>query len=523
MKKGILLGLVVHVILLGMFLPGSGFADEKPMVIAYRGDATTMDPHGRTESTNTMILNHLFSKLVTLGPNNEVEPELAKSWKNVDPNTWEFYLHEGLKFTNGEPVTAAAAKYSLERALNHPKSQYAYMVPDYKELVAVDDHTFRLVLKVPNPEVLFMIQGINIVPPKYYQENDDIYVATHPVGAGPYKFVKWVKDEYLEIVRNDDWPLKKPDFKRVLFKPIPEDATRLAALLSGEIDVCANVPISDIPRIVEYEKTSVVRCRSQRVIYIMFDVYTKEGGPAPEKQPGIPAGKPNPFRDIRVRKAVAHAINVDELIQHVMERSAYPATQLIGSHVNGYNPDIQQPKFDRELSRKLLKEAGYPNGFEADFDAPNNRYINDGLMAEAIAGQLEEVGIKLNVLAVPKAVFFPKIGRYESPMYLAGWSSPSFQASYDKYVRVKTKKYGRNNRGRLNDPELERMLDAANATPDMELRTKRRQACSMRVHEHYYILPLYFQETVTGVSSRIKSDICRFNEQVHAYDFNLAK
>ena len=500
-------------------LAGPSRAGEKPFVIAMRGDATTMDPHGRTEDTNQMILGHIFSKLVTVDPKNTIVPELARSWKKVDDLTWEFSLHKGLKFTNGEPINAAAVKYSIERALNHPKSQFAHTVPDYKELVAVDESTFRLVLKKPNPEVLQLLPTLVIIPPKYYQSQPDTHLAANPVGGGPYKFVKWVKGEYLELERNDAWPLVKPDFSRVRFRPIPEDATRVAALISGEVDVAAALPIADLPRIKGSKNTFLLRCPSERVIHLMFDVHTKEGGPAPEKQPGIPAGKPNPFRDVRVRQAVAHAINVQELIDQVMEGSAYPATQMISAHVDGFNPAIRIPKFDRAAAKKLLAEAGFPNGFEANLDAPNDRYINDRLMAEAIAGQLEEVGIKLNVIAQPKAMFFAKIDRFESPLYLGGWSSPSFEATYDKYVRVQTKKYGRNNRGRLNDPELERMLDEASTTLDDGLRTKRRQAAALRIHNHFFLLPLYQEEIVTGVNARVKSETCRVNEHIYSWDF----
>lgn len=497
-------------------------ADEKPLIIAMAGDATTMDPHGRSETTNQVITAHIFARLTKDDDNLKTVPWLAKSWKMIDDTTWEFKLQEGVKFTNGESFTAAAAKYSLERAKTHPKSQVKYMVPDYEKIEAVDEYTLRIKTKVPSPGILSLLSGVAMVAPRYYQETVETKLATQPVGAGPYKLVKWVKDDYLELAYNEEWQLDVIDFKRVIFKPIPEGATRVAALVSGEIDIATNISIPEIPRIKNSSDTYISDCASLRAIYLMFDVFTDKGGPAPKMQPGIPEGKPNPFKDIRVRKAIAHAVNVDEIIKYVMEGSAYPASQLIAPVVDGYNPDIKRPQYDLTLAKKLLAEAGYPNGFEAVFDTPNNRYINDSLVAEAIAGQLKKIGINLTVMAQPKGIFFAKVDRHESPIFLVGWKQLDWAATMDTMFRVKTKKFGKNNRGRFSDPALERRMDNAMATKDPEKRTKLFREISADAYSTYYILPLYYQQNVYGVSKRVAMN-CRADERVYAFNIKKAK
>jgi peptide/nickel transport system substrate-binding protein len=344
------------------------------------------------------------------------------------------------------------------------------------------------------------------------------------VGTGPYKFVEWVKDDHIILVANPDWHGGTVDFKEVIIRPIPEDATRVAALVTGEVDAVWGVSIPDIPRIEKNKDTYVARAPSYRSIYIMFDVYCDKGGPPPDMQPGLPTGKPNPFKEFKVRKAIAHAINVDDIIQYVMEGSAYPASQLVSSYTEGYNPNIQRPKYDIELAKKLLAEAGYAEGFEANFDCPNDRYINDQSVTEAITAQLNKnLGLRLNVVAQPKAVFFPKMDRKESPMFLVGWGTMSWQGTMNGFFRKKQGSYGRNNRGRFYDPEIEKRIDEANSIMDEEKRTALRQAVSADIYSTYYVIPLYYQENVIGYANRVKDGISRIDERLFAFEMKKAK
>lgn len=509
------------VMFLGIFQ--NVWSAEKPLVIGFEGDAATLDPHARNETTTTTIQRHVYEQLISLDANLKVIPDLAESWRLLDDNTWEFKLRKGVKFHNGEPFNAAAAKYSLERCKTHPKSQYKYMVPDYKEIAVVDDYTLRFITKSPTPELLIMLESVSMVPPKYFSETEYGKLATTMVGTGPYKFVEWVKDDHITLVRNENWHRSpKPDWEKVIIRPIPQDATRVAALLTGEIDACWGVSIPDIPRVEKNKNTYVSRCPSQRVIYVMFDVFSEKGGPAPQAQPGIPAGKPNPFKNIQVRRAIAHALNVDEIIKYVMEGSAYPASQLVSQYATGYNPNIKRPKYDLELAKKLLAEAGYPNGFEAVIDTPNDRYVNDQQVTEAIAAQLAKIGIKLKVIATPKAVFFPKVDRYESPFFLAGWGTLSWQGTMNAFFRERKGSYGRTNRGRFSNPEIEKKMDLANSIMDEAKREKLRNEISEYLYSTYYVIPLYCQENVFGFSKRIKDGKARVDERLFAFELKKA-
>ncbi|HEX7371824.1 MAG TPA: ABC transporter substrate-binding protein [Thermodesulfobacteriota bacterium] len=524
MKKHTFFGLILIFFAVGLLIPQTGLA-QKPLVIGFEGDAVTFDPHGRNETTTTTIQRHVYENLIGFDENLKIVPELAESWKLVDDNTWEFKLRKGIKFHNGEPMNAEAVKYSLERCKTHPKSQYKHMVPPYKEIKVMDDHTVRFITQTPTPEALMMLENISIMPPKWTQEwdkKDHSYLTRNMVGTGPYKFVEWVKDDHVTLAANKDWWGGKVDFEKVILRPIPENATRVAALLTGEIDACWGVSIPDIPRVEKHKNTYVSRCMSQRAIYVMFDMSSDVGGPAPKANPGIPAGKPNPFKDFRVRKAIAQAINADDIIKYVMEGSAYPASQIISTYAFDTHKSLQRPKYDPGLAKKLLAEAGYPNGFEANFDTPNDRYINDQQVAEAIAAQLAKIGIKLKVIATPKAVFFPKMDRFESPFFLVGWGTLSWQGTMNSFFRELKGTYGRNNRGRFSDPELEKKMDISNGMMDEAKRQKLRNEIAEKIYGTYYVIPLYYQENVFGFSKGIKDGKSRVDERLFAHQLKRA-
>jgi len=508
------------VLTLGLLLPQIGFSADKPLVIAFRGDASRLDPHSRNETTNSSIVRHFYEPLVQLNQELKPTPSLATSWKKIDNLTWEFTLRKGVTFQNGEPFNAAAAKFSIERCKTHPKSQFNYLVPDYEAITVVDDNTLRYKTMKPSSEMLIMLNFVSMVPPKYFTEwdaKDWTHLNQNPVGTGPYKLVEWVKSEHMKITAYDKWWGGNVDFPEVTIRPIPEDATRVAALVSGEVDVAWGIPIPDISRVERDKGTYVSRVASSRVIYLLFDMFTDKGGAAPEMQPGIEAGTRNPFKDIRVRKAIAHAINVDEIIKYVMEGSAYPANQIVTKYVDGYNSSIKKPEYNPELSKQLLAEAGYPNGFKFNFDSPNDRYINDQSVTEAIAYQLRKIGLNPNVIAQPKAVFFPKISRFESPLYLAGWGTLSWQATFSTFYKEMKKGQGRMNRGRYHDPEMDKRIDVASMEMNDKKRQELRGSVAADVDALYYTLPLYAQENVFGFSNRVVGK-ARVDERIYAFD-----
>ena len=515
--KRYFIGFMTALLVSCAFSPSLSVSAEKPLVIAFRGDAAILDPHARGETVTLSIQSHIYERLLYFDMNLKMIPQLAESWKNINDLTWEFKLKKGVKFQNGEPFNASSAKFSLERAKTWAKSQFKGFVPNYKEIVVVDEHTFRFICQNPEPELPLMLTEISMVPEKYFKDHDDMFLSRNACGAGPYKLVEWVKDDHIKLAYNPNWHGGKVDFEEVLIRPIPDDAARVAGLLSGEIDVCWAVSIPDIPRVERNPRTYIKRCPSQRIIYLMLDVYTDKGGPAPKMQPGLPSGAPNPFKDIRVRRAVAHSINLEEIIKYVMDGSAYPASQVLSNFAPDYNPNIKRPAYDPKLAKKLLAEAGYPNGFVSNFDVTNDAYINDVQVAEAIAAQLGKIGIRMKVISQPKAVFFPKIERFESPIFLIGWGSLSWGITVDTRYNP-----SRSNRGRFYDPVLERRIKEANREMDPEKRKKLRWEVMRDATETYYCIPLYYQENVNGYSSRVEGN-CRVTEYILAQELKKAK
>ena len=525
MRKHQWIWILSFVLATGLIVPQVVFAAEKPLVIALKGDAARFDPHSRAEGNTTTIQRYIFDALVKYDENWKPVPALAERWKMLDDLTWEFKLRKGVKFHNGEPFNAAAAKFSLERCKTDSHSQYKSSVPDYKEIIAVDEYTLRFVTKKPIPEIAIMLELVSMVPPKYFQEwdkKDWTHLNHNPIGTGAYKFVEWVKDDHIKMVANDDWYGGKVDFKEVIIRPIPEDATRVAGLISGEIDVIWGVSSRDIPRIEKNKNTYISRTPSRYVPYIMFDVYTKEGGRAPEMQPGIPAGAPNPFRLKKVREAIAHGINVDDIIKHVMEGGAYPASQIIPQFVHGYSPNIKRLKYDPELAKKLLAEAGFPNGFEANFDACNDCFVNDSLIAEAIGHQLTKIGVNLKVVAQPKAVLYPSVEGYKSPMFLLEQGTFSWERTMNAFFRKQEGDEGRNNRGRFYDPGIENRIVEASKEMDPEKSVKLKRAVSEDIYATAYIIPLFYIENVIGLNKRVIGK-ARLDDRILAFELKRAK
>jgi len=223
-----------------------------------------------------------------------------------------------------------------------------------------------------------------------------------------------------------------------------------------------------------------------------------------------------PFGDPKVRQAIAHGINIDEIIKYVMEGSAYPASQIISQYAPGFNPNIKRAAYDPKLAKKLLAEAGYPNGFEANFDCPNDRYINDQQVTEAIAHQLGKIGLKLKVVATPKAVFFPKMNRHESPMFLAGWGTFSWQGTMNGFFRKKKGSVGRNNRGRFYDPEIEKRIVEAASQMDPKKSNELKYAVAEDIYKTCFVIPLYYQENVIGLNKRVIGK-SRTDERIFAF------
>ncbi|RMF85073.1 MAG: ABC transporter substrate-binding protein [Nitrospinota bacterium] len=491
---------------------------ETSIVIGLTGDAESLDPHVTAISTTGSYQANIFETLIYRGPNLEEKPGLAVSWEPEGENAWIFHLRKGVKFHNGEPFNAQVAKWALDRAKTHPKSLTKGQLAQVKEVQVVDDYTIRLVTYGPSPDIPRNMFNVYIVPMRYLQEVGDEVFGRKPVGTGPYKFVEWIKDQHVKLERWEEYWGPKPPIKYVTYRPIPEDATRVAALLRGEIDVAEAVPVVDIPRIERSPNARVIRKPGLRLIYLAFDTKRKFGGPPPEGSPGIPEGQPNPFLDKRVRQAIYYGVNEDELLQYVMEGSGQAAAQMIPPPVFGYIPDLERYPYDPEKAKKLLAEAGYPQGFSVRLDTPNDRYINDEELAVAIAGQLKKIGLNVTVNAQPRAIFFPKLMRqYENSFHLSGWAGSIGAYNLLALVGCFDKKtgFGRANYGQYCNPELDEVIKTINRTIDPKERMKYFRKAAEIIHEEVPKIPLHYQELIVGISNKFDMDV-RVDEQIWA-------
>jgi len=509
-------------------LPPAAHAAKEHFVIAFQGDAATLDAQGRNETTTISIQMHMFEALIFRAIDGGLEPGLALSWKAASPTRWLIKLRKGVRFHDGAPFTAEVAKESLLRAQGKgfAKSQMKHFTKGIKEVRVVDEATLEIDTGTPYPTLPEDLANIAIVPVDYIKKVGDAVFARKPVGTGPYRFVEWVKDDHIDMAANPAYWKGAPTIKKVRVRPVPVNAARTAGLLAGEIDVVWGVSPVDAPQLEANPNLKVYRTVTQRTIYLTFDHWRKEGGPLQKEgpySPGLPKGHPNPFLKLKVRQAVAHALDVQALLKAVMHGSGVPATQLNPPQAFGYNHRLKRLPYDPARAKKLLAEAGFPNGFKTRLDCPNDRYINDGPMCEAIAGMLTKAGIVATPNPRPKAVFFPQMDAGDFSMFMAGWGTQYVTPTYNAVFHTRDLKrgFGRINRGHYRSEEA----DAIAAKASVEMDDKKRQALWERMWEitmgDLASLPLYQQEAIIATQKSVNLKP-RFNEWVLAQEITLA-
>lgn len=489
------------------------------LIIGFRGDAFTLDPHMRNETRTVNWQAHIFDYLMW-ETDGKMEPQLALSWKAIQDDTWEFKLKQGVKFHNGEPFNAEVAAYSIMRAKTHPKSQQIAQITGVKEAKAIDETTLHIITNGPAPMSLIGISNIAMVPPGYIKEVGDNVFSQKPVGTGRYKFVEWKKNEYLALERNEAYFGTKPEYQKVKFRAMPEAATRLAALLSGEIHVAEGISSDDVPRVQSNSQTHILQTPSQRVIYLTFNLQKENGADG-----SFLPDKKNPFTDVRVRQAVYHAINIDEIIQGVMGGAASPSAQYIHPKSFGFNPDVKRLPYDLNKAKQLLTDAGYPNGFKVRLDATNDRYINDKQIAEAIGGQLKKVGIEVEVNAYPNSKFFPDMNAGNFVMFMAGWGTQNISNTLNAIFSCPNPRAGRGgtNRAKYCNQTVDNLIAKADRTVDDKERLKLyHEAIKIAQDQDVVWVPLHYEEIIIGADKRLTFEP-RFDEYIFAWKIQTVK
>lgn len=444
-------------------------------------DATTLDPHAANLLGVARFTSSVYECLVARDGNFKIVPGLALSWSQPDANTWRFKLRPNVKFHDGSPFTADDVVFSVQRA-QHPNSLLKSSIQGVGSARKVDELTVDLVMQEPNPVLLNHLFSLRIMSkqwaakngalaPQSYKEKEDTYASRNTNGTGPYMVTERRPDVKTVFVENPNWWNKgsseKGNVTEVVVTPIASASTRVAALLSGEVDFVIDPPVQDVARLKSLPQLKIIEMAEARVGFIGFDVYRDE------LLYGNVKGK-NPLKDVRVRQAIAHAIDVETIRTKIYRGLLIPTGSIVARQVQGYARDADNPpKLDRDRARKLLAEAGYPNGFEITIDCLNAQPVADA--CQAFAPMLAQVGIKLTPNLVTAPNFYPKLQKFDTSMFVYTWGSTTFDSLYvlQSLLRTSTGEHsgnGDSNLGRYSNARMDDLIDRIKIEGDMKKR-----------------------------------------------------
>jgi peptide/nickel transport system substrate-binding protein len=494
---------------------GIGMAEAKTLRWSSQGDILTMDPHSQNEGLNNSWSDNIYEPLVTRGKDLKIEPCLALSWERVSPTVTRFKLRPNVKFHDGSPFTADDVVFSIARA-NMETSRFRPYLAGVKEAKKVDDLTVEIITEAPVPVLIPQLTEIrimskawatkhNVLKPQDFAGKEETYASRNANGTGPFILKSREADVKTVAVLNSNWWGKREgNVDEVIYLPIKQDSTRIAALLSGEIDFVLDPPPQDIPRLKQDGKIKIVEGNENRTIFYGMDQYRDELLYSNVK------GK-NPFKDKRVREAFQLAIDVNAIKSQVMRGLSVPAGVMYAPQVDGHPKDLDkvQPA-NREKAKKLLADAGYPQGFEVTLDCPNNRYINDEKICVATAAMLAQIGVTVKVNAMPRTLYFPKLEKLDTSFYMLGWGVPTFDPQYalQSLARTRIEKTadGDYNYGRYSNAKFDEQVDKLKTEMDPKKRAEEaREASKIHMQDvghiplHYQVIPWAMRSNVTVV------------------------
>jgi peptide/nickel transport system substrate-binding protein len=475
--------------------------------IGLAADVTSMDPHFLNIAPNINIAWHVFDALTHVDEDARLVPGLAVSWRALDATTWEFRLRRGVRFHDGAELTAEDVVFSIERTFQVPNGQFRTFTQRIVGKEIRDAHTLVLKTAAPYAMVPYDLNSVFIVSKKAAARAgpEDFDSGRAMIGTGPFRFVRFARGDRVELARNDGyWGAqggKSAAWEKVIFRIVPTDPARLAGLLSGELDAIEQIPTADLPRIRRDARLKTVQKVSWRTIFFHLDQYR-------DRPPGLAdkAGRPlerNPFRDLRVRRALSKAVNRPAIAERLMDGAALPASNLVSPPVFGYAPDLEPEPYDPEGAKRLLAEAGYPDGFAMTLSATNNRYVNDEQIAQAVAQMLARVGVRARVEALPVNAYLPKARKGEFAFAMFGWGSFSGDLALRALVATADaeKGFGAFNWSGYSNPRVDGLLERAFASVDEKRREALARDAMRLAMRDYAVIPLHHQ-TVTWALRR---------------------
>lgn len=462
----------------------SGDAGEGTIIVAQGADPKSLDPHATNDQPSSRVNKQIYDTLVEQDTNMELQPGLAESWEQIDETTWEFKLRTGVKFHNGEELKASDVVFSINR--EKESASTGHIVSFVKEVEAKDDHTVVIKLEEPFAPILAHLAhtASSIVNEKAVTEAGDDYVS-NPVGTGPFKFVSQDAGDKVTLEAFADYYKGAPKFKTLIIKNVAENATRTIGLETGEIDIAYDIEPNDFDVVRNNDKLELIDDESLSTAYIGFNTQKE------------------PFTDVKVRKALNHAVNVEEIIEVVLEGSGKPATGPINNKVFGYDESLKSYDYDPEKAKALLEEAGKGEGFETKI------WTNDNpvrvKIAELVQAQLAEVGVKAEIEIVEWGAYLDRTAAGEHDMFILGWVTVTGDADYGLYALFHSSQKGSaGNRTFFDNAEVDKLLDAGRKESDPQKRLESYKPAQEIIVEEAPQIFLYFQNQNAGIQKTIK-------------------
>ena len=477
-------------------------ASAASLKIAYDADPVSLDPHEQLSGGTLQMSHMVFDPLVRWNKHHGFDARLAEKWERIDDLTMRFTLRKGVKFHSGNTLTSADVKWTFDRLLS--SGDFKAVFEPFAELKVINDYQFDLITKRPFPLLLNSATYIFPMDKQFYQGVDDkgqpkdllkkhadTYASRHESGTGPFIVTERQQGVKVEFKRFADyWDKRSPgNVDDIVLTPIKESPTRVAALLSGDVDFIFPVPPNDHRRIKQSEKTDLVTLGGTRIITFQMN------------QERVKA-----FKDKRVRQAIVYAINNEGIAKKIMKGFATAAGQQSPDGYSGYDASLQ-PRYDLKKARQLMKEAGYADGFSITMMAPNNRYINDAKIAQAVASMLARINIKVDLKTVPKAQYWPAFDARAADMMMIGWHSDTEDsANFTEYLTAcpnADSGWGQYNAGNYCNPAVDALVKQASQETDSAERTRILQKVERTLYEDAAFVPLHWQNLAWGSAKNV--------------------
>jgi peptide/nickel transport system substrate-binding protein len=489
---------------------GATSVRAQDLTIGVRAVAEGLDPHFSGLGSHLSAVRNIYDSLADVGPSMELIPGLAESWRTVDPTTWELKLRRGVKFHDGGDFTARDVKFSFDRipTVGAGTGGVVAFARRVSAVEIVDDYTVRLKTASPAPGLMLDLARVFIASEKASKDasQSDFNAAKAAIGTGPYKAVSFAARNEMILERFDGyWGAEKAPWRRVSLIEISNDSARVAALLSKRVDMINYAPPSDVARLKREAGIGITQAPSLFNFILWPDVRPRT--PTVTNNAGQPID--NPFRDVKVRQAMSLAIDRNLIARQTMEGTATPVHQLVPSSVFGFNRQLPAIPFDVERARKLLAEAGFPEGFRVQLHCTNDRLPNDARVCAALGQMLARIGIKADIQAVSRTVFFPAQGRGEYSLQMQGWGTVTGEAGYTLAAQVHTrdadKRTGTFNWTFWSDPALDAQIAAATSELDDTKRQQLLAGAVASVAEKLPVIPVVNLQAIwAGRSERVR-------------------